>query len=63
MEVLIINGDRHLINTTMCDKAQDEVTQRILSGYPKDAQVDWDDTPTIQDTIPATLGQLINKYK
>ena len=63
MEVMIINGDRHLVNTTMCDKAQDETCKRILSGYPADAIVEWDENPTIQDVAPTTLSQLINKYK
>jgi hypothetical protein len=62
MTTMIVNGKRYLLNTEMCDKAQDETAQRILGAYPKDAVVEFE-APTLQDVAPRTLGQLINKYK
>lgn len=60
MEVLIVNGNRYLINTDVCDKAQDEACERILKNYPADADVDWDENVTMQDVLPKTIQQLIN---
>lgn len=59
MEVLIVNGNRHLVNTSMCDKAQDETCQRIIKGYPQDAIVEWDESPTLQDVSPTSLSDIL----
>ena len=40
MEVMIVNGDRYLINDT--SPAVDLDCQVILAGYPKDAIVEFD---------------------
>ena len=48
MTVMVVNGHRYLINTDMCDKAQDENTERILKHYPHDAIVEFDNV-TQQD--------------
>jgi len=40
MEVMIVNGDRYLINET--SPAVDLDCQIILAGYPKDAIVEFD---------------------
>tara|TARA_R110002049_G_scaffold92910_2_gene230114 strand:- start:2228 stop:2380 length:153 start_codon:yes stop_codon:yes gene_type:complete len=50
MTTMIVNGDSYLINTQMCDKAQDEVAQRILERYPHDADIEFQ-PPTSQDVI------------
>lgn len=60
MEVLIVEGKRYLINTNVSEKAQDEACERILEGYPADAEVDWDDNVTMEDVLPRTIKQLIN---
>ena len=41
MGELIVNGNKYLINTRMSDKAQDEVCEMILKGYPSDATIDF----------------------
>jgi hypothetical protein len=50
MTVMVVNGNRYLLNTDMCEKAQDETAQRILSDYPHDAIIEFD-TPKIEDLI------------
>lgn len=41
MGELIVNGNSYLINTRMCEKAQDEVCEMILKHYPQDATIDF----------------------
>ena len=43
MIVLVVNGDRHLFNDEVIDKAQDEAAERIINAYPPDAVVDFDE--------------------
>jgi len=50
MITMIVNGDKYLLNTEMCQKAQDETAQRILSVYPKDAIIEFQ-TPRSEDLI------------
>jgi hypothetical protein len=38
---LIVNGNKYLINTSMCEAAQDEACNIILKGYPSDATIDF----------------------
>ena len=59
MQVLIINGKRHLINTSVTNFVQDKECERILKGYPKDAIVDWDENVTKQDVMPLSLCDII----
>ena len=61
MQVLIINGKRHLINTSVTNFVQDKECERILKGYPKDAIVDWDENVTKEDVMPLSLSDIINK--
>ena len=42
MEVMIVNGNRYLINTNVCAKAQDDNAERILKNYPQDAIIEFD---------------------
>ena len=63
MEVLIINGKRHLINTSVTDFVQDKECERILKGYPQDAVVEWDENPTMEDVMPLTLTQILKNIK
>ena len=48
-EVLIVNGNRYLINMQVADNVQEAACKRILKQYPEDAIVDWDESPTEQD--------------
>tara|TARA_R110001606_G_scaffold384658_1_gene547679 strand:- start:4499 stop:4666 length:168 start_codon:yes stop_codon:yes gene_type:complete len=50
MIVLVVNENRYLFNNEVCDKAQDECAERILSAYPDNAIVDFDDVQP-QDLI------------
>ena len=42
MIVLVVNGDRYLFNDKVIDSAQDECAERIISAYPDDALVEFD---------------------
>ena len=63
MEVLIVNGNRYLINTDVSNDTQDETCKRILKDFPHDAIVEWDENVTMQDVLPMTVHELINKNK
>lgn len=43
MIVLVVNGNRYLFNDEVIDKAQDDAAERILSAYPSDAIVEFDE--------------------
>ena len=43
MIVLVVNQDRYLFNNEICDDAQDECAERIISAYPDDAVVEFDE--------------------
>ena len=43
MIVLVVNGNRHLFNDQVIDKAQDECAERIISAYPDDAIVEFNE--------------------
>lgn len=59
MQVLIINGKRHLINTDVQEDVKDKECERILKGYPKDAIVDWDENVTKEDVMPLSLYDIM----
>ena len=59
MEVLIVNGHRHLINTEVESHVQDKECKRILDGYSNDAEVDWDERVTIEDVMPLSLYDIM----
>ena len=63
MQVIIIDGNRHLINTQAIDSVQDYVCDKILKHASKDAVIDWDENVTLDDVLPLTVQQLINKSK
>ena len=46
--ILVVNGNRYLINTMVSDLAQDKDCQIILQDYPKDADI-YFTTPTKED--------------
>ncbi len=46
--VLVVNNNRYLINTMVCDLSQDKACQSILQDYPEDADI-YFDTPTKED--------------
>ena len=48
--ILVVNENRYLINTMVCDLSQDKDCQRILSDYPEDADIHFE-TPTKEDLI------------
>ncbi len=43
MIVLVVNGNRYLFNDKVIDKAQDDAAEKILSAYPDDAIVEFDE--------------------
>lgn len=47
MIVLQVNEDRYLFNDKVCDAAQDEAAERILSAYNVFATVEWDEVRSI----------------
>ena len=51
MEVLIVNGNRHLINTSVQEGAQDQICKTIISGYPEGAIIDWDTNVKLEDVL------------
>lgn len=55
MTTMIVNGHRYLINDTMCDKMQDENTERILKHYPADCIIEFE-VPTKEDVLPTKLN-------
>jgi len=59
MEVLIVNGHRHLINTEVEEDVKDFECERILKGYPEDAIVDWDENVTKEDVMPLSLSDIM----
>lgn len=48
--ILVVNENRYLINTMVCDLSQDEDCQRILSDFPDDAEIHFE-TPTREDLL------------
>ena len=40
-KVLLVNGNRYLINVGVSDLLQDHQCQQILRYYPEDAEVDF----------------------
>ena len=40
LEVMIVNGDRYLLNTD--SPAVDAVADQIISQYPQEPTLDWD---------------------
>ena len=59
MEVLIVNGHRHLINTEVEEHVKDFECERILKQYPEDAIVDWDENVTKEDVMPLSLSDIM----
>ena len=46
--ILVVNENRYLINTMVCDLSQDKACQIILQDYPDDAQIHFE-VPTKED--------------
>ena len=63
MEVLIVNSVRYLINTNTPQHHQDKDCQRIISQYPQDAIIEWDEVPTKEDLRTLSLKDLVSKNK
>ena len=40
--ILVVNNNRYLINTMVCDLSQDKACEAILKEYPQDADVYFD---------------------
>jgi len=61
LEVMIVNGDRYLLNTD--SPAVDETAEQIISQYPQEPTLDWDEVRDIdvQRAIPSDVMDLINK--
>ena len=48
--ILVVNGNRYLINTMVCDLSQDKACEAILREYPVDADIHFE-PPTESDMI------------
>ena len=48
--ILVVNNDRYLINTMVCDLSQDKACEAILQDYPTDAEIHFE-TPTDIDFL------------
>lgn len=48
--ILVVNENRYLINTMVCDLSQNQDCERILADYPSDADVHFE-IPTKEDLI------------
>lgn len=59
MIVLVVNGDRYLFNDEVCDEAQDACAERILSAYPADAMVDFDEVKSTDLERNINIKELI----
>ena len=46
--ILVVNGNRYLINTMVSDLSQDKDCQTILQDFPDDADIHFE-TPTKED--------------
>ena len=51
MEVMVINGNRYLINTDLAQHVLDGVCEDILKWYPSDANVEFE-ASTMADLMP-----------
>ena len=58
MEVMIINGNRYLINTDASDEVQDMDCKRIMDQYPDDAVIVWEETPRPSDLELFSLDEI-----
>ena len=58
LTVLVVNGNRHLINED--SKASDDTCQTIIEGYGADAIVEFDEVK-LADVKPKSLKELINE--
>ena len=58
LTVLVVNGNRHLINED--SKASDATCQTIIEGYGADAIVEFDEVK-LADVKPKSLKELINE--
>ena len=47
---LVVNNDRYLINTMVCDLSQDKACETILQDYPSDADIHFE-VPTKEDIV------------
>lgn len=56
MIVLVVNNNRYLFNDQVADHVQDETAKRILSAYPEDADVWFDEIK------PQDLSLMTNSY-
>ena len=63
LEVLIVNGDRYLVNTE--SPAVDKTADEIISSYPQEPTLDWDevrDIDLVRD-IPQHILDIIKQTK
>ena len=58
MEVMIVNGKRHLINDT--STAVDLDCQIILAGYPKDALIEFDEVGYEDVISKVNINNILN---
>ena len=40
--ILVVNNNRYLINTMVCDLSQDKACEAILKDYPADADIHFE---------------------
>jgi len=59
LEVLIVNGDRYLVNTE--SPAVDKTADEIISQYPQEPVLDWDEVRDIdlERAVPAEILEMI----
>ena len=48
--ILVVNNDRYLINTMVCDLSQDKACETILQDYTSDADIHFE-VPTKEDIV------------
>ena len=58
MEIMIIQGNRYLINTEASDNFQDVECKRIMDQYPDDAEITWDESPSKEDLSTFSLKEI-----